>query len=65
MLINTNSNILVILQIVVKVYDKEGHNSLDDESKHTFLGECRFYLASLMCSNGQKMELKLTGGKNK
>eukprot|EP01035_Chromulina_nebulosa_P030660 gene30660-40761_t len=54
----------VVQEIVIKVYDKEGQNSLDDESKHTLLGECRFYLASLMCSNGQKLELKITGGKN-
>jgi hypothetical protein len=35
---------------------------LDDESKHTFLGECSFYLASLMCSSGQKLELKMGNG---
>jgi len=54
----------VIQEIIVKIYDKEGHHPLEDESKHTFLGECSFYLGSLMCSNSQKMECKLSGGRN-
>jgi len=55
----------VIQEIVVKIYDKEGHYPLEDESKHTLLGECSFFLGSLMCSNSQRMECKLSGGRNK
>eukprot|EP01035_Chromulina_nebulosa_P039648 gene39648-53602_t len=49
----------VVQEIIVRVYNKEGSYSLDDESKHTLLGESSFFLASLMCSTGQKLELRM------
>jgi hypothetical protein len=49
---------------VIRAYHQESKNHpVTDESKHTFLGEIKFLLSTLMRSNGGVLALDVTGGK--
>jgi hypothetical protein len=55
----------LLVQITVKVFDKDSNYALTDFSRHTLCGEVSFNLSSLMCSNGQKLTLDLKNGRSK
>jgi len=48
----------------VKIFDKDGSAPETQETKHDFCGEANFKLSQLMCAPGQKLSLKIAGGKS-
>jgi hypothetical protein len=51
-------------QFIIKIFDTNEHHPLDDETKHRFLGEAHFDLATFLIG-GKAMTIPLSNAEDK
>jgi hypothetical protein len=52
-----------VQDLTIKVFALNRPHPIEDENRHTFLGEATFFLASLMTSDSLNLSLKVSKGR--